>query len=47
MWSSMWVWFSDDWCEQVGEVLDYWGDSAGPMVWRLTPAELRTVMGLR
>ena len=32
---------------QVQEVLDYWGDNAGPMVWRLTPGEVRAVMALR
>ena len=32
---------------QVVEVLDYWGDNAGPMVWRLTPGEVRTVLALR
>ena len=32
---------------QVKEMLDYWGDNAGPMVWRLTPGEIRAVMALR
>ncbi len=34
-------------CVQVGEMLDYWGDNAGPMVWRLTPGEIRNIMALR
>ena len=29
---------------EVGEVLDYWGENSGPMVWRLTPNEVRTVL---
>jgi hypothetical protein len=33
--------------ERVSEILDYWGDNSGPMTWRLTPAEVRRVLGLR
>jgi len=33
--------------ESVAEMLDYWGDQAGPMNWRLTPAEVRKVLALR
>lgn len=33
--------------EKVSEILDYWGENSGPMTWRLTPAEVRRVMGLR
>lgn len=29
------------------EILDYWGPNAGPMMWRLTPAEVRKVLCLR
>eukprot|EP00959_Pyramimonas_sp_CCMP1952_P421110 8821643-Pyramimonas_sp.AAC.1 len=29
--------------EAVGEMLDYWGDNAPGMTWRLTPAEVRIV----
>ena len=33
--------------ERVSEILDYWGDNSGPMTWRLTPTEVRRVLGLR
>jgi len=33
--------------EAVGEMLDYWGDNAPGMTWRLTPAEVRRVLALR
>ncbi|KAI3993803.1 hypothetical protein MKX01_002816 [Papaver californicum] len=33
--------------EKVSEILDFWGENAGPMTWRLTPAEVRRVLGLR
>lgn len=33
--------------EKVSEILDYWGDNSGPMTWRLTPTEVRRVLGLR
>ena len=34
--------------ESVEEFLDYWGDAAGGHVtWRLTPAEVRQVLGQR
>lgn len=29
------------------EILDYWGPNSGPLTWRLTPAEVRRVLGLR
>ena len=32
---------------QVSELLDYWGENSGPLTWRLTPGEVRTVLGLR
>lgn len=32
---------------QVTEILDYWGPNSGPLTWRLTPAEVRRVLGLR
>lgn len=33
--------------EKVAEILDYWGENSGPMTWRLTPAEVRRILGLR
>lgn len=33
--------------EKVSEILDYWGENAGPMTWRLTPAEARRILSLR
>uniref|UniRef100_A0A0K8RIP1 Conserved oligomeric Golgi complex subunit 4 n=1 Tax=Ixodes ricinus TaxID=34613 RepID=A0A0K8RIP1_IXORI len=33
--------------EMVSEILDIWGTNAGPMTWRLTPAEVRQVLSLR
>ncbi|KAL3333189.1 hypothetical protein AABB24_033321 [Solanum stoloniferum] len=33
--------------EKVSEILDFWGENAGPMTWRLTPAEVRRVLSLR
>ncbi|GJP70101.1 hypothetical protein CLOP_g1086 [Closterium sp. NIES-67] len=33
--------------EKVAEILDYWGDNAGPMTWRLSPAEVKRVLGQR
>lgn len=33
--------------EKVSEILDFWGENSGPMTWRLTPAEVRRVLGMR
>lgn len=33
--------------EKVQELLDYWGGNSGPLTWRLTPGEVRTVLALR
>lgn len=33
--------------ERPSELLDYWGANAGSMTWRLTPGEIRNVLGLR
>ncbi|KAK6918694.1 Conserved oligomeric Golgi complex, subunit 4 [Dillenia turbinata] len=33
--------------EKVSEILDFWGENSGPVTWRLTPAEVRRVLGLR
>ncbi|XP_021747647.1 conserved oligomeric Golgi complex subunit 4-like [Chenopodium quinoa] len=33
--------------EKVSEILDFWGENSGPMTWRLTPADVRRVLGLR
>ncbi|XP_017773856.1 PREDICTED: conserved oligomeric Golgi complex subunit 4 [Nicrophorus vespilloides] len=33
--------------EKVSEIADYWGSHEGALTWRLTPSELRTIMGLR
>lgn len=33
--------------EKVSEILDFWGENSGTMTWRLTPAEVRRVLGLR
>lgn len=33
--------------EKVSEILDYWGENSGSMTWRLTPAEVRRILGLR
>ncbi|GFY81568.1 hypothetical protein Acr_01g0013770 [Actinidia rufa] len=33
--------------EKVSEILGFWGENSGPMTWRLTPAEVRRVLGLR
>ena len=33
--------------ESVAEILDYWGENSGSMTWRLTPGEVRKVLGLR
>ncbi|KAL9266331.1 Conserved oligomeric Golgi complex subunit 4-like protein [Drosera capensis] len=33
--------------EKVTEILDFWGENSGPMTWRLTPADVRRVLGLR
>ncbi|XP_058225691.1 conserved oligomeric Golgi complex subunit 4-like isoform X2 [Rhododendron vialii] len=33
--------------EKVSEILDFWGENSGPMTWRLTPAEVRRMLGLR
>ncbi|KAI8025634.1 Conserved oligomeric Golgi complex subunit 4 [Camellia lanceoleosa] len=33
--------------EKVSEILDFCGENSGPMTWRLTPAEVRRVLGLR
>ena len=32
---------------QVSELLEYWGSNAGPMTWKLTPSEVRSVLKLR
>ncbi|KAB0804286.1 hypothetical protein PPYR_01256 [Photinus pyralis] len=33
--------------EKVTEITDYWGNHDGALTWRLTPTEVRTIMGLR
>ena len=33
--------------EAPEEILDYWGDNAGAVTWRLQPAEVRRALGLR
>lgn len=33
--------------ESVQEFLDYWGDDTGHITWRLTPAEVRSVLAQR
>jgi hypothetical protein len=33
--------------ESVEEFLDYWGDDTGHITWRLTPAEVKGVLGQR
>ena len=33
--------------EAPEEILDYWGDNAGALTWRLTPAEVRRALALR
>ncbi|RDD41207.1 Conserved oligomeric Golgi complex subunit 4 [Trichoplax sp. H2] len=33
--------------ENVNEILDYWGVNAGPLAWRLTPADVRNSLMLR
>lgn len=33
--------------ESVEEFLDYWGDDTGHITWRLTPAEVRSLLGQR
>lgn len=33
--------------ESVQEILDSWGDNAGSLSWRLSPAEVKKVMSLR
>lgn len=33
--------------ESVGEMIEYWGDRAGPLVWRLTPMEVKKALRLR
>ena len=33
--------------EEPEDVLDMWGDNAGALHWRLTPAEVRRALGLR
>ncbi|XP_071706957.1 conserved oligomeric Golgi complex subunit 4-like [Rutidosis leptorrhynchoides] len=33
--------------EKVSEILDFWGENSGPMTCRLTPAEVRGVLGMR
>ena len=33
--------------EKPTEILDYWGENSGPMTWRLTPSEVRIILGLR
>jgi len=31
--------------ERVSEVMDYWGENSGQVTWRLTPSEVRKVLG--
>ncbi|KAK9830013.1 hypothetical protein WJX72_009198 [[Myrmecia] bisecta] len=33
--------------ESAGEMLDYWGENAGPITWRLTEVQVREVLGQR
>lgn len=33
--------------ERVAEILDYWGDNAGAITWRLSPNEIKKVLALR
>ncbi|XP_064393450.1 conserved oligomeric Golgi complex subunit 4-like isoform X2 [Halichondria panicea] len=33
--------------DNVGEMIEYWGDRAGPLVWRLTPTEVKKALRLR
>ncbi|XP_075212039.1 conserved oligomeric Golgi complex subunit 4 [Lycorma delicatula] len=33
--------------ERVSEISDYWGQNSSSVPWRLTPAEIRQIMGLR
>ncbi|MCL7036827.1 hypothetical protein MKW94_025015 [Papaver nudicaule] len=33
--------------EKVSEILDFWGENAGSVSWRLTPAEVKRVLRLR
>jgi len=33
--------------EAPAEILDFWGENAGALTWRLTPAEVRRALGLR
>ncbi|MCL7038188.1 hypothetical protein MKW94_005918 [Papaver nudicaule] len=33
--------------EKVSEILDFWGENAGPVTWKLTPAEVRRVLRSR
>jgi len=33
--------------EKVSEVMDYWGENAGQMTWRLTPSQVRRVLSRR
>lgn len=32
---------------KASEVMDYWGENAGQMTWRLTPPEVRKVLSRR
>lgn len=33
--------------ESVEEFLDYWGDDTGHITWRLTPSEVKAILGQR
>lgn len=33
--------------ERVAEIIDYWGDNAGAITWRLSPQEIKRVLALR
>jgi hypothetical protein len=33
--------------ESAEELLDYWGENAGALTWRLAPSEARAVLGQR
>lgn len=33
--------------EQLNEIYDYWGTHDGALTWRLTPTELKSILGLR
>ena len=33
--------------EKLSELSEYWGPNSGSITWRLTPAEVRSVLSLR